>query len=378
MGKQYSHLKSDEITKIIKYKKSGLNHREIAEKFNVSRSAISRTLKKYDNLLTNSNKYRHSNFKQLTKLERQEIEILYNSGHSYGQISSKIGRAKSTIYSEIKRNKRKNNNEYVAELAHKKATNRRAVNSAIFFEPFIKYFKFNAEFHQSVYHIITEYKKLYPKANIPCRQTVYKWFRKGIIYYPNNSRAIRKYTRKLNSFRDNNNLKSIHTRDFSPDNYDDFGNFEIDLIVGPHNTNGAILTLNERSTCKLFAQYVPNKKATSINKALRKLVEQIGPEKIKTITSDNGKEFLYSNVIEKSFNLNWYYADYYSSWQRGQNERLNRDLRLFFPKGFNLSKITTAQLERAVSKINALPRAKFEGLTAQEVYDLKYNAFNPN
>ncbi len=62
------------------------------------------------------------------------------------------------------------------------------------------------------------------------------------------------------------------------------------------------------------------------------MIEEIGAHNIQSITSDNGTEFTFSAVIENCYDLKWYYCDPYRSGQRGQNERLNRDLRTFFPK----------------------------------------------
>ena len=62
-----------------------------------------------------------------------------------------------------------------------------------------------------------------------------------------------------------------------------------------------------------------------------------------------------SKVIEKTYNLNWYYATPYCSGQRGQNERLNRDLRIFFPKGMRFDNVSFKDTSIATFVINNIP-----------------------
>jgi IS30 family transposase len=98
--------------------------------------------------------------------------------------------------------------------------------------------------------------------------------------------------------------------------------------------------------------------------------------KIKTITSDNGTEFsLYKFFINK-YNIKWYFADPYKSGQRGQNERLNRDLRKFLNKGSTFEHVSPEKLENYVNKINDLPRKKFNGLSAIEFHSKIYDTIN--
>lgn len=370
MPVKYSRLTPDKIATIIKLRNNGKSYNFIANELNINKSSAHRAFHKYNPKSNNpKSKFSKSNFKHLSLDERKEIEILHSAGFSYSYIASKLSRSKSCIYYEITRNKRINDNSYSHQLAQKKYINRRAINSSKFFEPFISYFKANAEAHQSIYHIITLYSKAYPLANTPCRQTVYKWFKEGKIWYPNNSRGIRKYHIHYNNIQ-NSNIKSIHSRNFMLDDYSQFGNFEIDLVVPCQPYTKSILTFNERSSSKLYATFVDNKQAVTINKALRKIITHIGKHNIKTITSDNGKEFMYSEVIEKCYDLKWYYADPYASWQRGQNERLNRDLRLFFKKGTHFEDITEHQLRVAVDKINMLPRMKFNDNNAYHMYEI--------
>lgn len=107
----------------------------------------------------------------------------------------------------------------------------------------------------------------------------------------------------------------------------------------------------------------------TINKALRRMIEEIGPENILSITSDNGVEFAYSRVIEECYDINWYYCDPFSSYQRGQNERLNRDIRRFIPKSFSIKRYSAQEYADFIRRVNDKPRRKFQGLSAKEYFE---------
>ncbi len=132
---------------------------------------------------------------------------------------------------------------------------------------------------------------------------------------------------------------------------------------------GGGLTLNETAHAYLYSKQLKNRKAVTTNKALRQLIEEIGPENILSITSDNGVEFAYSKVIEECYGIKWYYCDPYSSYQRGQNERLNRDIRRFIPKSFSIKNYTAEEYAIFIKRINEKPRRKFKGLSAKEHFE---------
>jgi len=77
----------------------------------------------------------------------------------------------------------------------------------------------------------------------------------------------------------------------------------------------------------------------------------------KSITADNGSEFLDSEAIKKAAKCDEvYYAHPYSSWERGSNENGNRILRRFIPKGTDIGKLTHSELQRIEDWVNNYPR----------------------
>ena len=100
-------------------------------------------------------------------------------------------------------------------------------------------------------------------------------------------------------------------------------------------------------------------------------------ETIKTITCDNGCEFLDASSIEQSVlsdkkRCEVFFAHPFTSSERGSNENANRIIRRFIPKGADISRFTKRQIQDIEDWMNALPRKLFDGLSAQERVELYF------
>jgi len=134
-----------------------------------------------------------------------------------------------------------------------------------------------------------------------------------------------------------------------------FGDWEIDTIVGPEN-HGAILTVTERLTGFLLMKKLPEGKNA---KALAKtLCYMLLPYKdfVHSITSDNGTEFYEHKLIAQKLNADYYFAHPYSSWERGLNEYTNGLIRQYIPKKEAFSRFSDKDIEYFQHKINRRPR----------------------
>jgi IS30 family transposase len=77
---------------------------------------------------------------------------------------------------------------------------------------------------------------------------------------------------------------------------------------------------------------------------------------VHTITADNGKEFAYHEQISKALCTDVYFANPYSSWERGLNENSNGLLRQYFPKHTDLKGVAQKEVKHAVDRLNSRPR----------------------
>ena len=91
--------------------------------------------------------------------------------------------------------------------------------------------------------------------------------------------------------------------------------------------------------------------------------------KVKSITYDRGVEFSYSDKIDSTLEDGVYFADAYTSWQRGSNENLNGLIRDFIPKRSDLKPITKEYIAGIEQKLNNRPRKRYNWLTPLEQRD---------
>jgi IS30 family transposase len=96
--------------------------------------------------------------------------------------------------------------------------------------------------------------------------------------------------------------------------------------------------------------------------------EQLQPLGVKTITSDNGREFAQHQSIAGQLSADFYFAHPYASWERGLCENTNGLVRQYFPKKSDFSKISDQQIKQVVERLNQRPRKTLGYKTPHEVF----------
>lgn len=127
-----------------------------------------------------------------------------------------------------------------------------------------------------------------------------------------------------------------------------------------------------------------DKTAASVIKALNALEKQLGSELFaqvfQTITVDNGSEFSDYEGIEKSLihkghkRTKVYFCHPYSAYERGSNENQNRMVRRHYPKGYDFTNTTPAEIRKLEKWINDYPREMFNYYSSAELYEACINS----
>ena len=201
-------------------------------------------------------------------------------------------------------------------------------------------------------------------------KTIYRWVYKNIIVKGDVKKLRRKgKSLKQKETRGKFNIgKSIKNRPKDIRKIESAGHWELDTVVSSRGKSKARLsTFVERKNRYLIAQVMDNRKSTTFNLLCFKVFEPISNKLIKTFAVDRGKEFTGYNEIEKTLNIDVYFAGPYASWQRGTNENTNGLLREFYPKKFDFSTITQNKLDVVVNIINNRPRKCLGYKTSTEV-----------
>lgn len=333
--------------------------------------------------------------KYTTERQRYEIEAYLKAGHKPEEIAKLVGKCVRTIYNEIKRGKCKQltsdleeKEVYLADVSQRKYNENKLNKGASlkigndiklcqFIEHKIKDEKYSP--YATLQFIKNNHIEF--KTDI-CTQTLYNYIDKGIILnVENKDLPVKSKRKKKNDERtvSLNNLKgtSIEQRPKDIKYRKEYGNWEMDTVVGGHKNHGkeCLLVLSERMTREELIFKIPNKKSESVVKALNSLERKLGSKQFrqmfKTITCDNGVEFLDFKGIEKSIHTKiprtkLYYCHPYSSWERGTNENINKMIRRFIPKGAIMEDYSREEILKIQQWINNYPRKILGGLSTNE------------
>jgi IS30 family transposase len=294
-------------------------------------------------------------YSHLSTFERGRLDALYQLGMSSREIAKELGRHHSTIARELKRNK-KENNSYSPEQAQAYYQERR------------KQSKPNGKWSEILAHEIEDKLQMTwspeqiagrLKCLVPSFKTIYRWLYQGKIAKGNVKLFRQKGKRRLpRETRGRFNIgKSIQERPKEVKYRKSFGHWELDTIVSSRGkSKGCMATFAERKTRFYLAVKIPNRTAFSMKTAISQVIKGLPVGALKTATVDRGKEFALHEEIESELGMKIYFADPYSSWQRGTNENSNGLLREFFPKASDLTDVTTSELMKSLLLINNRPR----------------------
>lgn len=300
----------------------------------------------------------------LTREQRYTIEVLLSQNYSKPEIASVIGKDKSVVYREITRNCDKRSGVYQSDLAQRKYAYRLKEKE--------KKSTFTDQIKQTVNHFIKEdyspeqivgYCK---KNQIQCvsveriYQHVWKDKKQKGTLFKHLRTQGKRYRKRGKTYDTRGKLTDrnpIENRPKIVEEKQRFGDFELDTIIGK-NHQGAIVTINDRCTGLFKIKKVVSKESKLVKDAVVELLSELKPF-IHTITSDNGKEFAQHKEISEELNIDFYFANPYSPWERGANENLNGLLRQYIPKSSSFEDLTDEKLYEIQEKINNRPRKRF-------------------
>lgn len=145
------------------------------------------------------------------------------------------------------------------------------------------------------------------------------------------------------------------------------GHWEGDLILGGTTSASAIGTLVERSTRFVMLLHLPdNHTALAVQNAIVEKMTELPAHLRRSLTWDQGKEMANHRAIAAATDLDIYFCDPHSPWQRGSNENTNGLLRQYFPKGSDLSIYPAHYLDYVAAELNGRPRQTLDWKTPAE------------
>lgn len=161
---------------------------------------------------------------------------------------------------------------------------------------------------------------------------------------------------------------SIHERPKTIDKRKQFGHWEGDSVEGKRSVGDGIHTEVERVSGKLLASKVTRIASAETVVAQLAMFSPLPAKASRTTTLDNGKENHAHTQLKRQLGIQAYFADPYSSWQRGCNENTNGLLRRYVPKQTDFTTLSQAELDDIVEEINNRPRKRLDYQTPNEVF----------
>jgi IS30 family transposase len=319
--------------------------------------------------------------KHLTESQRYTIFAMLQQEYQQKEMSVAIGVSKSTISRELRRNCDKRSGKYNNDLAHRKAQGRKRG------KPHAQ--KLTCKMCKRIRKLL---KRGFSPEQIVGRErlegkvmvspeTIYRWIwadkRRGGDLHKLLRRQGRKYTKRASKNAGRGfipNRVDIDERPNIVDNKERFGDLEIDTIIGK-NHKGAILTINDRATSRVWIRKLQGKEAIPVAKATAWALRKV-KNLIYTITADNGKEFAKHEEIARKLEINFYFCKPYHSWERGANENTNGLIRQYIHKGMDFSEVTAKQIKWIENKLNNRPRKRLGFLTPNEKFKQIINQYS--
>lgn len=309
-------------------------------------------------------------YTHLTQAERYQIEILHKANHNQSEIAVLLGRDKSCISRELRRNRGQRG--YRSKQAHSFAQTRQQACAngprvaPETWELVDSKLKETWSPQQISGYLLVNNRPGISHESI--YQRIYADKRKGgTLHLTLRCQKMRKKRHTGRARRGSiPNQVSIDLRPALVAERARFGDWEADLVIGAGQKQ-ALVTINERISRFSLIAHVPFKTATVVSDAMIAMLKPFSMC-VHTLTTDNGREFAQHERIASTLDMDFFFAHPYSSWERGANENMNGLIRQFFPKKMAFESITRKEIKLAMYRLNHRPRKCLGYRTPHEVF----------
>ncbi len=321
-------------------------------------------------------------YTQLDQKDRDRIFLLKRKGMPNSDIAKQLGRNKSTIGRELRRNIHLKIRQYLPDTAQRKANKRKGRGRKELYVMKLPKLK---------ERIIILLKKGWSPDLIAGRLKRFKapYLNQESIYqfiYSLEGRKLnlRQYLRRVHRIRQSKKGRKARQNLRIPNRVDidkrpkhiekrtQFGHWEGDSVV--YNRHRlALSTSAERKTRKVIISKPRDLTAKEKARVIIRRYHSLPEEARRTMTYDNGKEAAAHETVTAAIGMKFYFAKTYSSWQRGTNENRNGLVRFYLPRETDLSKVTHGQIRRLENQINNRPMKCLNYLTPNEAFAIEMN-----
>lgn len=375
MRKRWQRFSAEELRQLWKMWKDGRTYDEIGQAFSVGHNSVYTIVSRHGGLIPRE---RTRSERVVSFAEREEISRGLASGSSMRSIARRLGRAPSTISREIRRHG--GADEYRAKEADTEAWDRSRRPKPC-----------RLSLNQELRRVVSEKLKAdwspeqisrwlvmsYPSDSEMrvSHETIYRTLyvqargalKKELVAHLRRQRGMR-HSRKSETARHAKIIGAVSISERPPQAEDRAvpGHWEGDLLAGNKQSN--IVTLVERKSRLAMLIRLKDRDSETVVNALIRRVRHLPQGLMRSLTWDRGLEMAKHRNFTIATDIQVYFCDPRSPWQRGSNENTNGLLRQYFPKGMDLSNVTQRQLDVVANKLNTRPRETLGWKTPAEVF----------
>lgn len=313
----------------------------------------------------------------MTAGERHQLEAMRRNKIPVAEIARQLNRSRQTIYNELRRGSYLHTVDYqdvvrysadkgqaIRELASKCKGRRIKTQNDADYMDFLEYMILKGKYSPAA--ALAEARAVGYTTTI-CVTTLYSYISKRRFPKLRDIDLLEKVSRRRRKKSEepriaHKDYPSIEVRPEHIGQRSEGGHWEMDLIVGCRGSKAVLLTLTERRSREEIIMKLPDRRAETIRRAIDRL-ERRTPQfrqKFRSITTDNGSEFLqYEQLIRSirgGIRFHVYYCHSHAAWEKGSNENHNRMIRRFFPKGTNFDKVKPSEVKAVQDWMNNYPR----------------------
>lgn len=319
----------------------------------------------------------------LSLCERQILYTMHRNGESFRDIAKTLSRSPSTVVRELERNKgqfpiwRYWSNFERAQFAHEQYEKRKQERT----RKLKSLLDRDASLRIRVLDLLVgtnwspeKIANILSRADYGislCGKTIRRWIKKNYPKYQQHfpHRGKRRRARLTPPHRRKGKQaapekQNISERPLEANKRLRIGDLELDLIVCRQSTC-SILSIRDRKSRHCWLVKIESRESEVVRRAIIGVINQLPPV-IKTCTYDRGSEFAEVWQLKQLFQIENYFCDAYSAWQKGSVENQNKEVRRYIKKGTDLSKVEETELKRIELLLNHKPRKCLSGFSSSD------------
>ena len=313
-------------------------------------------------------------YRQLSPEERYMLAALRKQGFNKAQIARALGRHRSTVGRELRRNRTRADGRYRASTAQEKANGRRSRSRRNRrFTP--------ADFAQVEELLRRQWSPEQVAGHLRregrlslSHETIYRHIwrdkREGGTLYTYLRGARKRRRKRYGAYDSRGRLagkRMISERPAEVEGRAEVGHWEVDTVMGS-GSKDCIVSLVERKTGLVLIGKLADRRTESLNGRVIRLIKRHAGA-FRSVTADNRTEFHGYERIEEKTQTTFSFARPYHSWERGSNENANGLIRQYLPKGASMAGLSQQQCNAIARKLNTRPRKRLGFRTPLECFN---------